>query len=327
MSTFELIAPDREDIELVPALASPAPALVLADAQSLFAQCSFGDMRFYHFQGEGYSIWQSCYDIHRPARVIGRTADPVLELTTMYENSFSIDWQGVVTGKLPAKQIELYYAPYVENCTQFRPGSYLTLDVHLQVSLLEPYAPDFPVLDAFLQKVAKGEAAKLFKGPHLASPRINAVLQSILQYGYLDSLAPKYYDAYVNILLILLLERLSGFRPGARILSAPQLELAQEAKRLLTMDYEASLTIAQLCRKLGTNPYLLKTVFKGAFGISIGKYKKASFMDHAKQLLLDTDTSLDHISIQLGYNSPQSFSTAYKNHFGHPPGLVRRRNR
>jgi AraC-like DNA-binding protein len=323
MASFELISPDGEDINFVSALPDTAPSLILAGSQPLFAQCSFGNMGFYHFQGDGYSIWQSFYDIHRSARVIGRSGDPFLEFTAMYENSFAIDWKGVTAGKLPVKQIELYYAPYVENRAEFRAGQYMTLDVHIQPSMLEPYAKEFPLLDQFMGSVYKAQPAKLFSSPQFASPRIDGVLREIMQYSYLDSLAPRYFDSYVHILLVLLLERISGLR-SAPVLSTAHVALALEAKRLLTVDYQASLTIAQLCRKLGSNPYLLKTVFKSVHGTSIGKYKKAAFMGYARQLLLDTGQSLEDISILLGYNSQQSFNTAFRNHFGYTPGRIRR---
>ncbi|HEV2354529.1 MAG TPA: site-specific integrase, partial [Puia sp.] len=61
-----------------------------------------------------------------------------------------------------------YHAPYVENTALFRGGrQYLTLVVHLSAAILEPYAGEFPVLDQFLDQVAKGRPAKLFGGAQL----------------------------------------------------------------------------------------------------------------------------------------------------------------
>lgn len=329
MSLFELVSPDGEDITLhCPAPSSTTPAgLPFLSAPSLVLQadCSFGDMRFFCYAGNGFSIWFSRYSIDRPAKVIGRTGMAVLELSCMYEHAFAIDWRDVAQGRLPAKQIELFYAPHVENVAQFDgKRQYLTLDVHWEPSMLEPYANDFPLLGRFLEKVHRGEPARLFDVPQVATPRMNDVLTSILRYSFIDQLAPRYYDAQVNILLILLLERIAGLGAAAPILTRGGLTIAEEAKRLLTADYQASLTIPQLCRKLGTNPYTLKTVFKQIHGISIGKYKKTVFMEHARQLLLETENTLDEIAMLLGYNSQQSFTTAYKNHFGETPGRVRR---
>jgi hypothetical protein len=63
----------------------------------------------------------------------------------------------VTAGKLPLKQIELYHAPWIDNKAEFRGNRrYLTLDVHLTAPLLEPYAPEFPLLDRFPGEVVKG---------------------------------------------------------------------------------------------------------------------------------------------------------------------------
>jgi AraC-like DNA-binding protein len=332
MNPFELVSPDGEDIALYShtptrtASSGPGAGLFLsAPTLILQADCSFGQMHFSCYAGNGFSIWFSRYAINRPARIIGRADIPILELSCVYEHPFSIDWRDVGKARLPVKQIELFYAPYVENLASFdAKRQYLTLDVHFDTTMLEPFARDFPLLGRFLEKVHRGQPAKLFDVPQMASPRINDVLTSILRYSFIDELAPRYYDAQVNTLLILFLERIAGVSSAAPVLPRGGLTIAEEAKRLLTVDYQASLTIPQLCRNLGTNPYTLKTVFKQVHGVPIGKYKKTVFMEHARQLLLETDNTLDEIAMLLGYNSQQSFTTAYKAHFGETPGRVRR---
>jgi|SRR6185312_12473426 len=325
MSSFELISPDGEDIAFVGTPESPT-GYALAGAGAFGAATSFGNLYFYHYVGEGFSIWKSVYDIARPARVIGRANQAVIELTSMFEGHFSIDWADVAAGPIALKQIELYHAPYIDNVVHFRGGKrYLTLDVHLSAALLEPYASEFPLLDQFLGQVAKGQPARLFGGGQLASPRINAVLKSVMEYQFRDSLAARYYDSYMHILLLLLLEQLSAPGGAPPLFSAAEIEKAHEARRLLTAEYQKNYTIAALSRKLATNPYKLKKTFKQLFGVSIGKYKKAAFMEYARQLLLDTDNTIDEIAMLLGYGAQSNFTSAFKNHFGCPPGWMRRR--
>src|ERR1700761_3880045 len=121
MAAFELLSPDREDIQFVPVTAAPG-GYALLGADAFGAATSFGDFYFYHYAGEGFSIWKSVYDIRRPARVIGRADQSVIELTSMFEGSFSIDWTGVTAGKLPLKQIGLYHAPWIDNVAEFQGG-------------------------------------------------------------------------------------------------------------------------------------------------------------------------------------------------------------
>jgi AraC-like DNA-binding protein len=327
MPSFELFSPDGEDITFVDGTQAPK-TYALAGAETFGAATSFGDFYFYRYAGEGFSIWKSVYDIRRPARVIGRADQPVIELTSMFEGSFDIDWTGVTAGKLPLKQIELYHAPWIDNVAAFRGGRrYLTLDVHLTAAMLEPYVAEFPMLDRFLGEVVRGRPAKLFGGSQLATPQINAVLKSMMEYQFRDSLAARYYDSYVHILLLHVLAQLSGITKLKSVFSPTDIEKAHEARRLLTAEYHENYTIARLSRKLATNPYKLKTAFRHLFGTSIGKYKKAAFMEYARQLLLDTDNTIDEIAMLLGYGSQQNFTTAFRNHFGCTPGWMRKRGK
>ncbi len=325
MSAFEIISPDGEDILIGNEIPAGYQSLLLKGSNSFIADCSFGDLLFTHYPGDGFDIWKSSYLIERKAKVIGRANVPLLELSLMYENSFSINWKGIGAAKLPYKQIEMYHAPYMDNVTTFHPGNFTTVDFHYHRALLDLYVPDFPVLGRFMEKVHKGEGAKLFNRNQFSCPRIDIVVKELMTYNFKDSLAPVYYDSYAHILLVLLLERLSTFNPNSRFFTPSEIEVAHEAKRLLSTEITELFTIKQLSEKLHTNPYKLKTAFKHLFGTSIGRYKKSLLMDQAKFLLQNTTKSLDEIAFMLGYNSQQSFSTAFRNHFKVVPSHYRKR--
>ncbi len=325
MNEFELSAPGH-DIEIVNEIPDRLQLLSLKGADSLYCHTSFGDLFFNHYCGEGFDIWKSHYLIERHATVRGSSNKPVLEFSVMYENSFLIDWKDVVKTNLPYKQIEMYYAPYVDNYADFKGGQqFSTVDFHYHRSLLDEYTSDFPVLGHFMDKVHGDKAARLFNGRQFTSPSMDIAIKEMTSYCFRDALAARYYDSYAHIILIQLLERISDFNPQARHFSPADKEKAYEAKRLLSTDFEKSYTIKQLCQKLQTNPYKLKTTFKYLFGNSIGKYKKSVIMEQARILLQTTSLSLDDISYRLGYSSQQSFSTAFRNYFRNVPSHYRRK--
>lgn len=326
MPEFEIYSPDHEDIEIVTEVPEEYKGLLLKNSELLFARCSFGNMLFSHYKGDGFDIWKSHYHIHRNVRLNGGSKDPVLEFTVMYENSFSIDWKDVVHSQLPPKQIEMYYSPTIDTTVHFTGGQqFTTIDFHYHASLLDSYVKDFKLLGDFMEKVHAGKSTRLFEGKQFSSPTIDAAIKEIINYRFHDSLASRYYDSYAHILLIHLLERISDFNPMTRIYSETDKEKAHEAKRLLTSSIDKSYTIKQLCQLLQTNPYKLKTTFKYLFGVSIGKYKKFILMEHARLLLETTNYSIDEISFRLGYSSQQSFSTAFHNYFHKPPSQFRRK--
>lgn len=326
MNEFEVFSPDGEDILIEPIVPDHYQPLLLKGAESFMLQCSFGDMLFNHYAGDGFDIWKSNYLIHRSARVTGRADIPLLEFSIVYENSFSIDWKGIGKSVLPAKQMELYHAPYMDNTTSFPANKqFTTVDFHFHREFLEQYAGQFPLLAAFMEKVHNGEPAQLFNGKQFINPSIDRVIREMIQFKFKDELAPRYYDSYTHILLILLLERISGFNPLSLHFSASDIEKAHRARELLTTEFGKSYTIKELCQMLQTNPYKLKTCFRYLFGTSIGKYKKSVLMDQAKLMLQTTDYSIDEISFRLGYNSSQSFSTAFRNYFKSVPSHWRKK--
>lgn len=293
-----------------------------------YAVVEGGSMLFSHFKGEGYSIWKSRYEFSKPVTIRGAYDGSVLELCSMYEQSFSIDWKNLVNRKLSLKQMEMYFATGVDSVAYFPGGRpAVTIDVHFDPATLESYAGDFPLLRSFLEKVYARKSALLFDGSQYTSAAMDLLLQGIMRYDYLDGLAPLHYDSHVNLLLIKLFERISQFNPHARGYTQQDKDHAHDAFRLITDQKLKSNTIHKLCRQLGTSPYRLKTTFKHVFGMSIGKYHRKVLMDYALDLLQDGKHSIDDIALELDYCSQQSFTTAFRSHFGFTPGSVGRRGR
>ena len=243
----------------------------------------------------------------------------------MYESSFSVDWPLIGRHRLQAGQIELYYAPYMDNTTCF-PGTnrYTTVDFHLHPSLLASYREQFPLLDNFMKKADRKEPARLFDGKQYSCASIDHLVREMINYQFIDELVPRYYESYVHLLMIRLLERISVFNPRQCSLSLRDQEKARLAREMLTTDTSGIYTIKALCKELETNAYSLKAAFRFLFNTSIGRYKRSVMMGHAKILLETTDLTIDDISVRLGYSSSQSFSTAFRNYYKKVPGSFRR---
>jgi len=330
MNEFELSTTDGELIQLVNEIPDFYQTHKLAGSIGAMAQFNFGNMIFWHYSGEEYSIWKSVYDIKSDGKAKGRCDRPVLEFTAMYEESFHIDWKNMTSGKMPLKQIEMYYDTHIENEATFIGGKRCgTLDIHFEIAMLDRFKGEFPLLEVFLCKVHSNKPAKLFNCLQFASPKIDMILREIMNYGFYDSLAPRYFDSYVNILLILLLEHISGINPSQRKCSDDDVQKAMETKRILTFERvnekDQAYTISKLSKRLHTNPYKLKTAFKQVYGMSIGKYKKLIFMDYAMELLQSGKHGPDEVALMLGYKTQQSFTTAFRNHFGYTPGYIHKK--
>lgn len=313
MSDFELFSPNGAPVFIHTDIPAKFRHLQMPGCTSYLANTAIGDLIFHHYAGDGFAIWKSNYQIYKDGKLSGISHKSLIEFCVMYENSFSIDWKGVVNASLPFRSMELYFSPPAENTASFRGGQrFTTIDFHFEASFLEQYESRFPLLAHFMNCVRKNEAAKLFDGNMVTSEAIDKLISGLIAYRFREDLAPDFYDSFANLLMIHLLEKISGYHPDNRKYSLSDKEKAHEAKRMLTMQVERSFRIKELCEALQTNPYNLKTTFRHLFKCSIGQYKRSVQIEQARVLLETTDLSMDEVAIKCGYATQQRFTASFK---------------
>ncbi|NJK96484.1 MAG: helix-turn-helix transcriptional regulator [Bacteroidales bacterium] len=83
-------------------------------------------------------------------------------------------------------------------------------------------------------------------------------------------------------------------------------------------------SLRELAIKSGINEYKLKRGFKEAYNTTVFGYLSDYRLNIAKQRLESNWQSIAEIAYDLGYSSPQHFSKAFKEKFGHPPKAIRK---
>ena len=78
----------------------------------------------------------------------------------------------------------------------------------------------------------------------------------------------------------------------------------------------------ELARVVGLSEYQLKRGFKAMFGETVFGFLAGHRLERAQMLLLEREKSVSEIAYELGYSSPQHFSTAFKKKFGVSPKMV-----
>lgn len=79
------------------------------------------------------------------------------------------------------------------------------------------------------------------------------------------------------------------------------------------------LSIKQIANSIGLNSSYLSQVIKEEIGVSPMEHLKAFRLQKASVLLETTDLPITEIASLVGYKSSQTFSRAFKNHFGCSP--------
>lgn len=78
-------------------------------------------------------------------------------------------------------------------------------------------------------------------------------------------------------------------------------------------------SLPTLARIAGLNEFKLKRGFREMFNNSLFGYLAEYRLEQARHQLLDTQKSITEIAFDLGYSSPQHFSTAFRKRFGVAP--------
>jgi AraC family transcriptional regulator, transcriptional activator of the genes for pyochelin and ferripyochelin receptors len=105
-----------------------------------------------------------------------------------------------------------------------------------------------------------------------------------------------------------------------KLYDIPAIELA---KSLIDKDPISRLHIPILADKAGINEFKLKLGFRELFQTSPYQYRLRLCLKKAKQLLEETDDTIDQIASKVGFETYNGFSTAFKKAFKIPPTAYR----
>lgn len=179
-------------------------------------------------------------------------------------------------------------------------------------------------LKRFADKVLRKEDALFSPEWKTTNLRIQEVIQDILDCPFADGLKDLFLLSKSIELLVLQAEQFEGKTAASFIQKSSDKQKLIEAKELLNTRLEDPPTIVELAKLVGLNEFKLKKGFKELFGTTIFGFIHSRRMRLAKQLLLGTDKSAKEIAYEIGYNSPQYFSKAFKKEFGCSPNSIRK---
>lgn len=89
---------------------------------------------------------------------------------------------------------------------------------------------------------------------------------------------------------------------------------------------DEALSVRWLASKVYVSPTYLSRLFKEQTGKSVGQMILDVRMEHARELLLDTNLKLQHIAVAVGYSDASYFAKTFKKAVGIMPSEYRKRN-
>lgn len=88
--------------------------------------------------------------------------------------------------------------------------------------------------------------------------------------------------------------------------------------------FEEECRLSNLREKFGLTEWDLRMISKESFGCSIGQYINKLRMDKSIQLLIETNLTINEITVQIGFSSPTNFTNIFRKKTGVSPTLFRK---
>lgn len=188
-------------------------------------------------------------------------------------------------------------------------------------------------LQRFAETIHEGRSMHLSEHHLPLTQQMSAVIQQILNCHFTGGLKKMFlYSKCLELIVLqaeafnyqkMLCENISqGAQKLAGRVSRSDKERLHFAQDYLRHHIEEPPSLPELAKVVGLNEYKLKREFKEFFGTTVFGFVAEHRLERAQMLLLEREKSVSEIAYELGYSSPQHFSTAFKKRFGMSPKSV-----
>ena len=274
---------------------------------------------------DNLSIVTANYFINNDLILDCKEKDPFLELhfnlsksAIPYKNTFTL------SGEVPSMNGNLICVMPDDETSEIsfaEKKEYRTFDIHLPLKLLNRYGGENKLLDLFLKQVSQNKSAALTDNSIKINSKILCAIQDIHHCKYEGLTRKIYLESKIYEILAFCFEE---HKTNNNIkLSDRDIECIHFAAQIIKDHINNPVTIEELAKRIGINQTKLKTGFKSIFGTTVFGYLQQLRMNRAKQLLFDSDLSIEEISQLCGYINSSNFSAAFKKCCGVPPSAFR----
>lgn len=148
-------------------------------------------------------------------------------------------------------------------------------------------------------------------------------------FSELYKVPPAIRRGYIRVKVLELLLVLTGLdlpKDSAMHTSFPaaQIETVKQIHTFLLEHFSEHYTIDELSERFDISPTIMKKCFRGVYGNSVYAYMKKYRLQVAERLLKESRATVGEIALQVGYQNPNKFTSAFCAEYGIPPTSYRK---
>lgn len=320
---IELTLPNDSILEFQPGLPPDYRGYLLRGSTAVFAKSNLAEIVLQQLTGVDYYIRLSTGRLLKKILAKGWAAQYGLYSNFILKNDARKELQSIGKFHLRKDQYICYLTKETICSVLFdKEEDFSTIEFFYSPKLLQELVPFFPELQQLLEKspqtILNGKGG-------WSIPSMKEITNQILVCPYDENTRQFYYDLKVRELLYQLLE--TSFKRDIKSYHFTPFEIARihEARTILEnyIDKKPP-SIMALSKLVALNEFKLKTGFRKYFHSGIFEWLLERKMQHAKELILNSNKPIKEIASLIGYPRTTNFITAFRRQFGVTPGSLRR---
>lgn len=295
--------------------------------QRWHARGHHGEILLSEIQDDDYCVWHIDFlmksDTTLTIQQIPPRASVGLSFTLKRNMPYAI--KGLGTGVARRNQYNLTFLPEPHCELKLKKGAYESFGVEFRPEYLQKLSKDdAPHFHNFVSGVLEGRPSSITDSYHTATPEIMDVVSELVHFRYPGKMRKLYIKSRVVDLLRLSLENIATEREHPNEISALERRVLNGVKEYLLENLDNPGSLREIALHTGINEFKLKTGFRKAFGKSVIAFVHGERLSRAKVMITKTNLPLKVIAMQAGYRNITNFTTAFRKHFGYPPGTLKR---
>ncbi len=320
---IELTLSNDSVLEFQPGLPPDYRGALLRGSTALFTKTNLAEIVLQQLTGINYHIRLSTGRLLKKISAKGWTAQYGLYSNFILKNDARKELNSIGKFHLRKNQYICYLTKETDCSVLFgKDEDFSTIDFFYSPKLLQELVPFFPELQQLLQEspqtILNGKGG-------WSIPSMKEITNQILDCPYDENTRQFYYDIKVRELLYQLLE--TSFKRDIKSYHFTPFETARihEARTILENHIDKKPpSIRSLSKQVALNEFKLKSGFRKYFHSGIFEWLMEQKMQHAKQLILNSNKPIKQIASLVGYPRTTNFITAFRRQFGVTPGALRR---
>jgi AraC-like DNA-binding protein len=242
-------------------------------------------------------------------------------------NNISYNFNNQFSGILHRDQYIFIYLPGTHSEFGVRKGKYSAIGFHFTPQLLRSLTDNFPFLEDFLTKVELRQPCVLTSTPLQATEEMLQAIKGILLYNRRwETDRNIHFFSKVFDILTLCLEQISIINNPSFRSHHYEMPKVRQTKAYLLDHLQEHLTLSLLADNVGMEKHTLARAFKKAYGKTIMDFLTEERMNRAKDLLRDSQMTLQRIAQKVGYKNHTHFTKAFKRKLNVTPSMFRHNN-